>query len=60
MLLNYLGVSVLYEYAIVTYLLIAAFCAYFSKVRISHILPHKLAFSAAIFGIICVAITNFY
>ena len=29
--------------------LIAAFVAYFSKVRMSHIFPHKSAFSTAIF-----------
>jgi len=45
--------SVLCDYAI------AASFAYFSKVRISHIFPRKLAFSTAIFcyfNIICVSI----
>ena len=37
-----IGMSVLREYAI------AAFFAYFSEVRTSHIFPHKLAFSTAI------------
>ena len=51
-----LGLSVLCEYAI------AAYChifAYFSKVRISHIFPYKLAFSKVIlnnFKILCVSI----
>jgi len=36
---------------------IASFFTYFSKVRISHIFPHKLAFSTDNFNIIYVSIT---
>ena len=45
--------SVLCKYAI------AAFFAYFSKVRTSHIFPHKIAFSMAIL-IFIVSITGTY
>jgi len=40
--------------------LIAAFFVHFSKVHISHILPHKLAFSTEIFNNTCVSVTYFY
>ena len=38
---------------------ISLIAAYFSEVRISHIIPHKLAFSTACFNIICVSVTYF-
>ena len=53
--LNWLGMSVLREYAIAAYSAygIFAFFAYFSKVRISHIFPHKWAFLTTILIFLC-------
>ena len=47
-MLNLLGMSVLYKYAIEAYIAYCHIFAYFSKVCTSHIFPHKLAFSTAL------------